>query len=183
MADVELTNSLNDAFSQLVNKLEHIEQPLQEVAVVFGSSIKQNFREGGRPDRWTQSRRAKREGGQTLIDTGRLMKDSSMPQVQGKTIVLGSTLKYAAAMHFGINEDQTVKAHTRRVASRNTFTRIEAVSKKTGKTYKKRVIGSEGITFVGEFKRHMLIPARPIYILPDNDQARAGRIFERWMSQ
>jgi phage gpG-like protein len=59
-------------------------------------SIPQNFREGGRPDRWPGSKR----GGQTMVDTARLLR-SVTHAVAGGTLRVGTNVRYAAQRHFG----------------------------------------------------------------------------------
>jgi phage gpG-like protein len=45
---------------------------LRIVAEIVRTSVTKNFEAGGRPAKWKPSRRAEREGGQTLVKSGRL---------------------------------------------------------------------------------------------------------------
>lgn len=74
---------------------------VRPVLTAFGSrmrehSIPQNFRVGGRPSRWPSSAR----GGQTMVDTARLLR-SIQDEVSGGTMRVGTNLRYAAQRHFG----------------------------------------------------------------------------------
>lgn len=68
-------------------------------AILMHRSILKNFQEGGRPTRWQPSRRAIRERGQTLVDTGLLRasigwmvgKSSATIGVQGQSEALAGT--------------------------------------------------------------------------------------------
>jgi phage gpG-like protein len=112
-------------------------------------SVKQNFREGGRPEKWTQSKKPK---GMTLIGTGALMKsihhkvdDDGM----GVTVMTGPQ-KYAAIHQFGgTTAPHEIKAKNRRALQ---FT-VGGVT-----LYRKKVHhpGSN-------------IPARPYMLLQDED--------------
>ena len=126
---------------------------LLEILKVAGNivvkSVKQNFREGGRPEKWTQSKKSK---GMTLIGTGALMKsihhkvdDDGM----GVTVMTGPQ-KYAAIHQFGgTTAPHEIKAKNRRALQ---FT-VGGVT-----LYRKKVHhpGSN-------------IPARPYMLLQDED--------------
>ena len=98
---------VEDTFGRMIMLAGAPSKPMQEIAVVFGSSILENFRQGGIPDKWQMSNRAKKQNGMTLIDSGRLMKSASTPQVQGDKIILGSNLPYARVHQLGINKEVT----------------------------------------------------------------------------
>ena len=59
-------------------------------------SVPQNFREGGRPTRWPDTTR----GGQTMVDTGRL-RNSITHEVRGRSVRVGTNVRYAPVRHFG----------------------------------------------------------------------------------
>ena len=59
-------------------------------------SVPQNFAEGGRPTRWPDTPR----GGQAMVDTGRL-RNSITHEVRGRSVRVGTNVKYAALRHFG----------------------------------------------------------------------------------
>lgn len=85
----------------------HLKPVLAAVGNLAVKSVKQNFREGGRPDKWTPSNKPK---GKTLIGTGALMKSIHYKvddDESGVTIMTGPQ-KYAAIHQFG----GTTSAHT-----------------------------------------------------------------------
>ncbi|MDP1675659.1 MAG: phage virion morphogenesis protein [Bacteroidota bacterium] len=105
----------NKIIERLFSRTGDKHNVMQELAVMSGSDIIENFRQGGRASRWEKSQRAIREGGQTLVDTSRLMKSAATPQVQGDTIIHGSNLPYAAIHQFGFDSDIKTKNGSRRL--------------------------------------------------------------------
>jgi len=63
---------------------------------------------------WEQSGRAREQGGQTLVDTGRL-RDSLQHLAGATSAQIGTNVLYAAAHQFGRTEVETVEAHSRRI--------------------------------------------------------------------
>lgn len=98
----------------MAERMSNQEECLQEIGLYMLGSISRNFREGGRPNTWKQSQRAKTQGGKTLVDTSGL-KNSHTMQVSGRTLKLGTGKKQAALHNFGgsINKNITVKQHWR----------------------------------------------------------------------
>jgi phage gpG-like protein len=178
-----------EGFDELEQRLEQLGKfsnaspTLREVMLFLAGEIQENFFAGGRPDPWPPSKRAEKEHGQTLLDTGRLMKSVSAPDlVVSDTlyqIVFGSNLPYAAIHQFGFEGDETVRSFTRRVRSRDTFKKVERVSKRTGEIYKKRVVDKPGETTVREFTRHMIMPQRSYIIFSDPAFTTVGQIVAR----
>lgn len=80
--------------------LRPVLQDLGERMVNF--SVPQNFREGGRPERWRPSQRALESvrGGQTMVNTGRLRNSVAFSVTAGE-LKVGTTTAYAAQRHFG----------------------------------------------------------------------------------
>lgn len=66
------------------------------------SSTQQRFEDGKGPDgrAWKPSARATAEGGQTLVDTGRL-RSSIGYQASDKAVAVGTDAVYGAVQHFG----------------------------------------------------------------------------------
>lgn len=113
-----LKNNLQEAnqiLQRFIARAGSLRLPMLEVAAMYGSSIIENFRQGGRPSRWKKSKRAEHQGGQTLLDTGRLMKSESTPQVQSDKIILGSNLPYARAHQLGVDKDIKTKKGIRKM--------------------------------------------------------------------
>ncbi|MCF8012418.1 MAG: phage virion morphogenesis protein [Clostridiales bacterium] len=74
--------------------------PLKIISELMRSSVLQNFREGGRPEKWKPSIRAQKTGGQTLVDTGRL-RGSIYAKANNNSAKVGTNVIYAAAHNFG----------------------------------------------------------------------------------
>jgi phage virion morphogenesis protein len=63
-------------------------------------SIMKNFAQGGRPDKWKQSKRAAAGNGQTLKQSGRLH-NSITYAITGRKVTWGTNKIYAAIHNFG----------------------------------------------------------------------------------
>ncbi len=127
-----------------VRDLDRVRRDFAEYMV---GSTKRNFLAGGRPRRWKPSQRALREGGQTLIKTGRL-KNSITGRVRGATVLVGTNVRYGAAHQLGVNRTviQRVRAHPRRTP--------------------------DGVTIVRAHTRrmHLHLPKRPFLVLLREDR-------------
>ena len=102
------------AIKQARRRLENPEKALKECGLVLLRSVARNFKAGGRPVRWRPSKRALREGGKTLIDTARL-KNSMTMRVLGRSLTVGTNVKYARIHQLGgkLDKNVTVKQHYR----------------------------------------------------------------------
>jgi len=109
------------------------------VGKTIRDSVRENFRAGGRPERWKSSQRAIIEGKKTLIDTKRLMNSITYMAHKDRAEV-GTNVVYAAIQQFG----GTVKARKSK--------------------YLKFKIGSRWVQ-----KREVSIPARPFMMIQDED--------------
>jgi phage virion morphogenesis protein len=93
-----------DRFNSLIRALKKRSKNLKPVMSVIGNlvvkSVRQNFREEGRHDKWQQSRKPK---GRTLLGTGALMKGIHYELDNDGTAVTVKTgpQKYAAIHQFG----------------------------------------------------------------------------------
>lgn len=83
---------------------------MREIAGVVEGRVRERFKDGKGPDgaRWRPSRRALDEGGQTLVDTGRL-RDSITSASDARSAIVGTNVLYAA-IH---QEGGTIKAKGR----------------------------------------------------------------------
>jgi len=89
---------LQTLLKQLENKTNT--KPLfRQLGGVMLDAVEENFASEGRP-RWKRSKRAERENGQTLQDTGRLAKSITMKYDENKVIV-GTNVKYGKYHQFG----------------------------------------------------------------------------------
>ena len=76
-------------------------RPLQvEIAGIMHDEVELNFQAGGRDPQWKESERAKKYGGQTLIDTTQL-RNSIQEFVSGNASGVFTNKVYAAIHNFG----------------------------------------------------------------------------------
>jgi len=82
--------------------------------------------------------------------------------IEGETVTgaIGDPVRYASVHEFGYSGQVFVPAFNRKVKTRDTFTKADRVSKKTGKGYKAKVKTASGITTVKAHTRWMSMPAR-----------------------
>jgi len=85
---------------KLLAKSENLQTPLSLIGELMRSSVLENFRQEGRPEKWKPSIRAQEEGGQTLTDEGHL-KGSIYAIAKRQSLQLGSPLVYASVHNFG----------------------------------------------------------------------------------
>lgn len=138
-----------------------LQPAFREIGEELLLSVKRNFEEEGRPDRWKKSRRAAAENGQTLSDKGTL-RNSFTYRATGSRLVLGTAVQYAAAHHFGLDKPVTVPAHRRLV--KTAF----------GKPLKFPVWA--------QVRAHTFNPkitARPFLMIQENDRSNILRILQR----
>lgn len=91
---------LNRILTNLLAKSDNLRTPLSLIGELMRSSVLENFRQEGRPEKWKPSIRAQEEGGQTLTDEGHL-KGSIYAIAQRQSLELGSPLVYASVHNFG----------------------------------------------------------------------------------
>lgn len=122
---VQISISLDDRLvaAMLRDMLARLDNPrpaLKTIGEIVRTSIQKNFKAGGRPRRWYKSRRARAEGGQTLVDTARLMRSFTV-NADKRSVAVGTNVVYAAVQNFGAargsfgRKSVGVKAHTRTV--------------------------------------------------------------------
>jgi phage gpG-like protein len=100
------------AFNQLVNASGDLTEVLTAIGLGWDSFVSDSFDKGIDPygDSWVPSERALETGDKTLVDHGHL-RDSFHPYISkdGKTMVFGSDLIYAATHQFG-SEERNISA-------------------------------------------------------------------------
>ena len=139
-----------------------------QIRTVIQTSISRNFSEGGRygndnimdggSNKWTKSKRAIKQSGQTLRDTGQLAASIRVDVTQtGHTIFIevGSNKPYAAIHQFG--------GDIQRAAHSKLYIQHRA---ENGKFEKGTKFGKGGVT-VGPYTIH--IEARPFLVIQDED--------------
>jgi len=139
---------VTELLKRLEQKTRDLSPAMKVVSEIMRTAVINNFEEGGRP-RWKPSKRAIKEGGQTLIDTSRLMKSITAGATATQAAV-GTNVIYAAIHQFG----GVIKAHT--VRARNA--KALAIPTKNGIIFRK----SANIPQIA-------IPARPFLKLTDSD--------------
>lgn len=130
---------------------------MRRIANFMLTAARMRFRTQQGPDgqRWAQSARARRQGGQTLRDTNRLFQSLTWRSGAGFAEV-GTNVPYAAAHQHGVNKQVTVPAH-RRMLRRSDTTR--------------RTVSIRSV-MVKSHQRRMRLPARPFFGWGAADRAR-----------
>jgi phage gpG-like protein len=76
---------------------------------ITGASVRRNFEEGGRPQRWKPSLRVQKHGGMTLVQSGSL-RDSVRTYFHQKALTLSSSLPYSGIHHRGGRAGRDLKS-------------------------------------------------------------------------
>ena len=92
----EVKKTLGNILSRLADR----RPAMRIVGEIVRTSVTKNFEVGGRPVQWKPSRRAAREGGQTLVKSGRLV-NSIFAEADNSRAVVGTNVKYARAHQLG----------------------------------------------------------------------------------
>lgn len=115
-------DGFDSTMQHLLRNVEDLSPVSYEIGQLLSNSVKRNFIEGGRPEKWTVSKRAKRDKlktkrAPTLRDTGVLMNSIIGGDAGDNTIRVGTNVEYAAAHNFGVDKQitQQVGEHTRRI--------------------------------------------------------------------
>lgn len=93
-------HEIRQILDELQHKLGDASEAMDEIGALVELSVKRNFEDEGRPQRWPKSRRAQAEGGQTLSDSGRL-RNSFSHKAGPFAVTVGTNVKYASIHHFG----------------------------------------------------------------------------------
>lgn len=165
MADFINATIENHKFDTLIEMMKdrsiHMKPVLAAVGNLAVKSVKQNFREGGRPERWIPSNKPK---GKTLVGTGALQRQIHYQvdsNEMGVTIMTGRQ-KYAAIHHFG----GTTKPHVIRAKN------ARAIPLNIGGM----LIFRKSVNHPGS-----KIPARPYMLLQDEDVKNIKDMFMKFI--
>ncbi|TAK63655.1 MAG: hypothetical protein EPO24_04090 [Bacteroidetes bacterium] len=178
MNEIKGLNELNVTLGQMLSRAANMKPALMEIALMQVSSFEQNFREEGRPDKWKQSKRAKREGGQTLQKSGRLKKSVMIPEVTEISIIYGSNLPYAPPHQFGavIKRNPQTLLLKRTEDKKTGNEKVRFISRAAAQRRKRGAV---------EFRRtgsyEIVMPARPYIVFQPEDTQRAGIILGDWL--
>jgi len=146
---------LNKRASRLAGRVNNLRPALREIGVLQTSSFQRQFFSGGIP-KWPPSQRALKQGGQTLLDTGRLMRSYMSFDVADRSITWGSNLPYAAIHFFG--------GVIHRAARSEIFKRLRITRGERKGRFKKGKEAGRGLTF-GSYT--ITIDPRPLRFLPE----------------
>jgi phage gpG-like protein len=144
------------------------------IAQLLENSVRRNFREGGRPEKWPTSKRADRDAGygspsgQTLIDTARLM-NSIVGVGDSDSVKVGTNVAYAAAHNFGVDKEitQQVREHVRRISQ--AFGRPIDMTAVQVKSHSRKV--------------HLHLPAREFMLIQEEDWQDINDLITKRMQQ
>lgn len=96
-------------FDKMIANGQNLRPVLRSIGRLGVESVKENFDAGGRPKRWKKSARAKKQGGQTLQDDGKL-KGSITSRVGATKVAIGTTDIRADVHHSG----KTIKPRSKK---------------------------------------------------------------------
>ena len=101
-------NDVERKLLELAQKSENLRPLMKNIAGIFASATEENFKNEGRPDKWTelseatkkQRTKQKKWPGQILQVSGQLASSSST-QYDDESAIIGSNLDYAAIHQLG----------------------------------------------------------------------------------
>ena len=170
--DVE-DESLRSALRRLTARVDDLKPVMDEIGSSLVASTIDRFERETDPDGkpWKPSRRAQREGGQTLTDKGRL-RASITHRADRDGVDVGTNVVYAAIHQFG----GTVKRQARR--------QTLAFNKKGGgfasrKSTRRRRAGFVAIAFAEIGAHEVDMPARPFLGVNEADRVSILNIVSR----
>jgi phage gpG-like protein len=115
------------------------------------------------------SRRVRRGGGKTMIDTGRLKNSHVAAVLDPRTLSIGTNVKYARPLYLGFHGTVQIPQHLRRVTSRDVRMPMRRVSRKTGRAYTAAVQVASGFAVVRAHTARRNLPARnPLVVQPED---------------
>lgn len=105
MAGIKINVTIDDAevkalLTRLKERVEDLTPVMQTIGEIVKISVRKNFDQGGRPNKWQPSQRATREGGVTLVDK-RNLRNSINAKATSKQVAIGTNIKYGAIHQLG----------------------------------------------------------------------------------
>lgn len=100
-AKIEGLDKLNAALEKRRALLANPAPLLERFGLYMMRSVRKNFREGGRPEKWEPSYRARTEGKNTLAPTGRHLMKSITYEVNNDGLRMGSNFIGARLLQLG----------------------------------------------------------------------------------
>lgn len=101
-------DSIIRIFTALSDRMRDMTPVYDEIGEIMIESVQTNFEQGGRPNKWKESKRAREQGGRTLIDkggSGGLLGSIHRVPSNSKVIIAAGKV-YAATMHFGAQKGE-----------------------------------------------------------------------------
>ncbi|MDX9746360.1 MAG: phage virion morphogenesis protein [Syntrophales bacterium] len=92
--------AVRDALAELARRGRDNREMMLDIGEVVRTSVEDNFEAQGRPERWKQSGRVVREGGQTLSKSARLRRSFTVAAENG-CVTVGTNVECAAIHQFG----------------------------------------------------------------------------------
>lgn len=178
MAGARIRIELDDTearlgLERLVARMRDPRPVLDEIGSYLVTSTIRRFEREVGPDgiRWPKSRRAEREGGQTLTDTGRL-RASITHRLTPDAVEVGTNVVYAAIHQFGgaIRREARTQVLAFRARGRGFASR---------RSTRARRAGAVRVAFAQIGAHDIDMPARPFLGLDDRDREAILRIVER----
>ena len=177
----DISNSINkwgDDFIGRITQAMDFSPLFPQIREIVLNSVSRNFSEEGRfgtgdfdggSEHWKKSKRAIKQGGQTLSEKSALRKSiqCDIHQEGGKLkIVIGSNLEYAAAHQFGAE----ITINPREGSAKWKAKKNKATGKYSYRFAKKTSNTKNTIERKFQTKGHVLkLPARPYLVLQDED--------------
>ena len=140
--------NIRELLTKIGHKCEDRRPLMRNIAGIMHDAVEENFEQEGRPHRWKKSKRAEKQGGKTLQDSGQ-MASSIVERSDNDEAVVTTNKIQAAAHHFGIDKTVNVKQRTRKSGRKS-------IAKGGGAAH----------------SRKMKIPARPFMVLTDGDKEK-----------
>jgi phage virion morphogenesis protein len=106
---------LRAMLSKLGQKMRDMTPFMRTAAGIMHDEVEENFAQEGRP-KWKKSKRAEKQGGQTLQKSGQMAASISERHDSNEAAV-GTNKVYAPAQQFGVNKTVSVPAHSRKTKS------------------------------------------------------------------
>lgn len=162
---------LGDLFARLARLGVDFSPAMSDIAGELEETTRRRFEDGAGPGgvAWVPSRRARKAGGKTLIDSGQLL--ASITSTHGPTSAEAGTNKVYGALHqFGGTLQRTVTTY-RRIKPR--MTRISDW----------RFVPRHRANFAQDHSVTVTYPARPFLGLDADGEARIVAIVGGWLAR
>jgi len=157
------TTEVRKQLATLAGRCDNLTPVMKRIGSLIRASVRENFKAGGRPEKWKTSKRAEGQRGQTLRDKN-ILYNSFTIQAGRSLVAVGTNVDYAAAHHFGVNKavTQLIRNHQRRI------------NQAFGKPIEQKAVQVKAHTR----KFTLRLPARPFMLVQDEDWADISEAIE-----